>query len=106
MGRQCCTRQILRSWCRENIFLISTIIAIVLGIVLGIGLRRANLSYDTILWIKLWGELFMRMLKLIILPMVMACLIVGKAISFHFFCLNGNKILFLLIWSNLFKCSK
>ena len=65
-------------WIKENKVLVSVAVAIVLGICLGLALRHAHLSYDAISWIKIWGELFLRMIKLIVLPLVMACIVVGE----------------------------
>lgn len=46
---------------------------------LGLSLRPFDLSKDTILLIAYPGELFMRILKLMILPLVMSSLITGSA---------------------------
>lgn len=44
----------------------------------GVGLRPLHLSPDTILLVSYPGELFMRLLKLMILPLVIASLIAGE----------------------------
>ncbi len=58
--------------------MLATLIAVMLGVVVGFALRPAQLGYEAKAWIAIWGELFLRMLKLIILPLVMSCLVVGK----------------------------
>jgi Na+/H+-dicarboxylate symporter len=68
-----------KRWIKKNIMLLSTLGAVVLGITLGISLRPLNLSKDTIMLISYPGELFMRILKLMILPLVIASLITGCA---------------------------
>ena len=66
---------------RNNTLFIITISAIFVGVALGISLRNANLSDDHIAWITIWGEVFMRMLKAVILPLVATCLIVGECFA-------------------------
>ncbi|XP_023933105.1 excitatory amino acid transporter 3-like [Lingula anatina] len=61
----------------KNRLLIVSMIGICLGITLGLGLRPASLSESTIMWIGIWGELFLRMLKMIIIPLIIACLVTG-----------------------------
>ena len=52
---------------------------VLVGFVLGIILRNFDLNEDAKTWIKLWGGLFLRMLKALILPLIMACLVTGKS---------------------------
>ena len=61
-----------------NKSLLATVIAIVLGITLGLTLRLANLEPTTIDWIRIWGELFIRMFKALTLPIILSCVIVGR----------------------------
>ncbi len=58
--------------------MLATLAAVILGVVVGFALRHAQMGYEGKAWIAIWGELFLRMLKLIILPLVMSCLVVGK----------------------------
>lgn len=44
----------------------------------GLTLRPLNLSSDTITLISYPGELFLRTLKLMVLPFIISCLIIGK----------------------------
>lgn len=67
------------TWVRNNLFLICTMAGVVIGALLGFTIRPLNPSADTILLISYPGELFMRALKLLILPFVISCLIVGTA---------------------------
>jgi Na+/H+-dicarboxylate symporter len=66
------------------------------GLVSGVGLRPLHLSPDAILLVSYPGELFMRLLKLMILPLVIASLIAGKS----------NKILMLLEFQSIFLLEK
>lgn len=63
----------------ENKLLLVTLSGVVLGVVLGFMLRPLNLSADTVMLIAYPGELFMRVLKLMILPLVIASLISGSS---------------------------
>jgi Na+/H+-dicarboxylate symporter len=50
----------------------------------GVGLRPLHLSPDAILLVSYPGELFMRLLKLMILPLVIASLIAGEYIFIQY----------------------
>uniref|UniRef100_A0A8D8QCT6 Amino acid transporter n=1 Tax=Cacopsylla melanoneura TaxID=428564 RepID=A0A8D8QCT6_9HEMI len=66
-------------WIKNNLFLICTLAGVCLGVILGLILRNVSVSQDAILLIQYPGELYMRALKLLILPFVISCLIVGTA---------------------------
>ena len=51
----------------------------ILGFVLGLTLRNVDMSQECIRMVAYPGELFMRLLKLMILPLVIASLITGSA---------------------------
>ncbi|XP_041359636.1 neutral amino acid transporter A-like [Gigantopelta aegis] len=55
------------------------LVGIVVGFGVGFGVRQLNPSKDAIMWIGIAGELFMRMLRLMILPLIICCLISGTA---------------------------
>ncbi|KAL3882281.1 hypothetical protein ACJMK2_028643 [Sinanodonta woodiana] len=69
-------RKIL-SWCKQNMLLVLTITGVVLGIILGFLLRLAQPSKDAIMLISFPGEILMRALKMLILPLIVSSLIVG-----------------------------
>ena len=52
---------------------------VILGFVLGVTMRQLDLGNETIRMVAYPGELFMRLLKLMILPLVIASLITGSA---------------------------
>ncbi|XP_075225867.1 excitatory amino acid transporter 2-like isoform X3 [Lycorma delicatula] len=68
-----------KSWLLDNVFLLYTISGVILGIVIGFILRPLELNPDIVLLISYPGEIFMRLLKLMILPFVISCLITGTA---------------------------
>lgn len=51
----------------------------IITFVVGFSLRSANLSENSILLLSYPGELFMRILKLIILPLIISSLVMGSA---------------------------
>ncbi|XP_022110231.1 excitatory amino acid transporter 2-like [Acanthaster planci] len=65
------------SWVRQNLLLLFTLVAVILGIVLGLLLRLAEPSEDAILLIGFPGDILMRLLKMLILPLIVASLISG-----------------------------
>jgi solute carrier family 1 (high affinity glutamate transporter) protein 2 len=52
----------------------------VFGFALGLSLRSAHLSSETIMLISFPGDLLMRMLKMCILPLIVSSLITGVAV--------------------------
>ncbi|KAF2359521.1 Sodium:dicarboxylate symporter [Trinorchestia longiramus] len=70
----------LRRGClMKHLLLLLTIGGVLIGIALGLGLRATEPDTTTILLLSYPGELFIRMLKLMILPLVIASLISGSA---------------------------
>uniref|UniRef100_A0A8C8STU8 Amino acid transporter n=1 Tax=Pelusios castaneus TaxID=367368 RepID=A0A8C8STU8_9SAUR len=69
-----------RSFLRSNWLLLGTVIAVVLGIALGVLVREyVKLSNLDKIYFGFPGELLMRMLKLIILPLIISSIITGIA---------------------------
>ena len=73
------TMDSMKTWLKENLLLFLTFTGVLSGFVLGICLRTFDLSQEAILLIAYPGELFMRLLKLMILPLIIASLITGAA---------------------------
>ena len=73
------TMEGMKGWLKENLLLFLTFNGVLCGFVLGILLRTFDLSQETILLIAHPGELCMRLLKLMILPLIIASLITGAA---------------------------
>uniref|UniRef100_A0A182NE58 Amino acid transporter n=1 Tax=Anopheles dirus TaxID=7168 RepID=A0A182NE58_9DIPT len=70
------------TWMRvlaDNKLILITLSGVMLGVVIGFSLRPLGLSSDTLMLIAYPGELFMRVLKLMILPLVIASLISGSS---------------------------
>lgn len=67
------------NWCRqkENLFLILTVAGVLLGIIIGFLARLGDPNEDAILLISFPGEMLMRMLKMLIVPLIISSLIAG-----------------------------
>ena len=66
------------SWLKRNMLLVITFTGVSLGVMVGLLLRKCELDSVQISYIAYPGELFMRLLKLMILPLIIASLITGK----------------------------
>lgn len=64
---------------KRNLLLILTILGVIIGLAVGLGVREAKPSADAVMWIGLPGEMYMRMLKMMILPLIISTVITGTA---------------------------
>ena len=62
--------------------LIMTFLGVIFGVILGFSLRSANLSSETIMLISFPGDILMRMLKMLVLPLIASSLITGISLDF------------------------
>ncbi|XP_072938921.1 excitatory amino acid transporter isoform X2 [Epargyreus clarus] len=69
----------VKKWLIDNTLLVVTLGGVLIGIAVGFGLRPYHLGPDALMIISYPGELFMRVLKLMILPLIIASLIAGSA---------------------------
>ncbi|XP_013176205.1 PREDICTED: excitatory amino acid transporter isoform X2 [Papilio xuthus] len=69
----------LRKCLVDNAMLVVTLIGVIAGVTIGFGLRPYHLGPDMLMVISYPGEIFMRLLKLMILPLIIASLIAGSA---------------------------
>lgn len=73
------TKDDVKGFFIRNAFVILTIAAVVIGIILGFALRPYNMSYRDIKLFSFPGELLMRMLQMLVLPLLVSSLITGIA---------------------------
>ncbi|KAM4552909.1 solute carrier family 1 member 7a isoform 2-T2 [Odontesthes bonariensis] len=69
----------VKNVCKQNGLLILSVLAVVIGCLLGFFLKGKQLSTQEVKYIQFPGELLMRMLKMLILPLVVSSLMSGLA---------------------------
>ncbi|KPP70203.1 excitatory amino acid transporter 5-like [Scleropages formosus] len=69
----------VKNVCKQNGLLILSVLAVVIGCLLGFFLRSRRLSEQEVKYFQFPGELLMRMLKMLILPLVVSSLMSGLA---------------------------
>lgn len=62
-----------------NLLVILTVAGVIIGVFIGLGVRNATLSKTQIIYIGFPGELLIRLLKMIIIPLVVCSLVSGSA---------------------------
>ncbi|CAG2103755.1 unnamed protein product, partial [Medioppia subpectinata] len=67
------------AWLVSNLLLVLTVLSVVGGLVCGCLMRYAHYDEDTIMLIGFPGDLLMRMLKMLIIPLIVSSLVAGLA---------------------------
>ncbi|KAM9461297.1 excitatory amino acid transporter 1-like isoform 1-T1 [Clarias gariepinus] len=70
-------RNAIKAFLHRNSFVIFTMVAVVVGIILGFAVRPQNLSEREIRYLSFPGELLMRMLQMMVLPLIISSLVTG-----------------------------
>lgn len=65
---------------KKHTLLVMTFGGVLLGVAFGFALRNAELTNETIQLISFPGDLLMRMLKMLVLPLIVSSLITGVAV--------------------------
>ncbi|KAM3843499.1 excitatory amino acid transporter 1 isoform 2-T2 [Vipera latastei] len=71
------TKEDVKNYLLRNFFVLFTVIGVIVGIILGFCLRSYHFSYREVKYFSFPGELLMRMLQMLVLPLIVSSLVTG-----------------------------
>ena len=63
----------------DNLLVILTVLGVIIGVFIGLGVRQMELSRTQIIYVGFPGDILIRLLKMIIIPLVVCSLVSGAA---------------------------
>ncbi|XP_060929554.1 excitatory amino acid transporter 1-like isoform X2 [Limanda limanda] len=73
------SKEDVQAFLKKNAFVLFTVGAVVVGVALGFALRPYKMTYREVKYFSFPGELLMRMLQMLVLPLLVSSLITGMA---------------------------